>query len=368
MQQATQATQANTTIAPELEEINLQEAVENMMLVLNSKEKEVLIRRFSLKNNPKETLDSIWKRFSITRERVRQIEWNALNKLRRTAHSSQLRFVNKEAENVLAENWWVMLEDELVAEILNRLWKKDSELEWNMIKLSLSVDVEIEKNNKSKTLYPSWRFIEIKLSDIDTITNSVFDILKKKWNVVNTDWVISSVLSLNLFKNKRPTDKLITSCLKVDARIHRVDDSWGLMEWRDVNPKSIRDKAKIILKKNWKPMHFIEIANKIASIWFKKRSVTVQAVHNELIKYEDFVLVWRGIYWLSDWWMVSGSVSDVIESVLNEAWGPMAKHDIVSRVQELREVKVWTISLNLQKNPTFIRVGRAMYALSKHIS
>jgi len=49
---------ANANTA-QLNQIDLQAAVEDMMLVLNSKEKEVLIRRFSLNNDPKETLDSI---------------------------------------------------------------------------------------------------------------------------------------------------------------------------------------------------------------------------------------------------------------------------------------------------------------------
>ena len=335
------------------------------MLVLNNKEKEVLIRRFSLNSNPKETLDSIWKRFSITRERVRQIEWNALNKLRRTAHSSQLRFVNKEAENILAENGWVMWEDDLVAAILNRLWKESSFLEWNMIRLSLSVDTEIEKNNKSKILFSSWRFVEIKLTDIETITNAAYSLLKNRASIATDEWIVSSILDLSLFKNKRPTEKLIISSLKTDSRIHRNTEWWGLMEWRSVNPKSIKDKAKIVLQKSGTALHFIDIANKISEIWFKKRSVTVQAVHNELIKYSDFVLVWRGVYWLKDWWMISWSVSDVIENVLRENKEPMVKYKIVREVQKLRDVKVWTISLNLQKNSRFIRVGRAMYSLKK---
>ncbi len=355
---------ANANTA-QLNQIDLQAAVEDMMLVLNSKEKEVLIRRFSLNNDPKETLDSIWKRFSITRERVRQIEWNALNKLRRTAHSSQLRFINKEAENILADSGWVMREEDLVASILNKLWKDNLFLEWNMIRLSLSVDTEIEKNNKSKTLLPSWRFMEIKLSDIETITNAAFNLLKKKGDVSWDEWVVSSILELSLFKNKRPTDKLIISSLNTDSRIHRNWEWWGLMEWRSVNPKSIKDKAKIVLQKEKLPLHFVDIANSIAEVWFKKRSVTIQAVHNELIKYDDFVLVWRWIYWLKEWWMISWSVSDVIENVLEDNKDPMVKYKIVREVQKLRDVKVWTISLNLQKNPRFIRVGRAMYTLKR---
>lgn len=356
----------STVVTPwiPLSQINLQTAVEDMMLVLNVKEKEVLVRRFSLQNNPRETLDSIWKKFSITRERVRQIEWNALSKLRRTAHSSQLKFVNKEAETVLSDNGGVILEEDLIASILNSLWQ-DSELEWNMIRLSLSVDIELAKNSKSKYFYPSWRFNEIKILDIETITNAAYELLAGKWEVSSDEWIVSSVLNLNLFKNRRPTEKLILSCLKIDSRIHKISEWWGLMEWRNINPKSIRDKASIILQKENGPLHFIEIANKVAEIWFRKKSVTIQAVHNELIKYDDFVLVWRWVYGLKWWWMMSWSVSDVIEAVIKQNWEPMAKHEIVSKVQQLRDVKIWTISLNLQNNNKFVRVGRAVYDVQK---
>lgn len=350
---------------PLMQQIDLQLAINNMMMVLNSKEKEVLTRRFSLNTKPKETLDAIWKRFSITRERVRQIEGNALNKLRRTVHSSQLRFINQEAENVLAENWWVILESDLVAQILNKLWKENSEMEWNMIRLSLSVDTEIEKNSKNKTLFPSWRFVEIKLSDVEVITNAAYKLLKKRGEVSSSLWIASQILAMNLFKNKRPTERLIISCLNIDSRVHLGDNWWGLLEWRSINPKSIKDKAKIVLLKEWKPLHFIEIANRIWDVGFRKKQVTIQAVHNELIKYDDFVLVWRGIYWLIEWWLVSWSVSDVIADVLSRSKEPLPKYEIVKQVQELRDVKIWTISLNLQKNDLFMRVGRAMYVLKK---
>lgn len=342
--------------------INVQEALENMMLVLNPKEKEVLVRRFSLNNKPKETLEKIWQKFSITRERVRQIENNALNKLRRVVKSSNLRFINKEAERIIIENWWAIPENELMAELLNKLWK-EKWIEWNMIKLSLNVDTEIVKSDKTNTHQTFWRFVEIKLSDIQKITNSAYKILKKKWAIVSDEWIVSSITMMNLFQNRRPTPKFILSSLKIDSRIHKNEEWWGLMEWRFVNPKSIKDKAIIILKKEWKPLHFIDIANWIWAIWFSKKNVTTQAVHNELIRYDDFVLVWRWMYWLKEWWMISWSVADVIERIIKENRKPMKKQDIVDEVQKVRDVKIWTISLNLQKNEKFVRVWRATYTL-----
>ena len=176
------------------------------------------------------------------------------------------------------------------------------------------------------------------------------------------DQIISAVKNFNLFKGKSVSSKLIISCLKTDKRARNVEKGWGLMEWRHVNPRSIRDKAIIVLGKANKPLHFVEIANKIAETGFDKKVVTVQAVHNELIRYDQFVLVGRGLYALSSWGYEPGTVADVIEKLL-EKNGAMPKKKIVEMVLKQRKVKIGTISLNLQKNPHFIRVGRAVYDL-----
>jgi RNA polymerase primary sigma factor len=64
--------------------INLIDVVEDMFMVLTPKEKDVIVKRFCLDNKPKQTLEKIGQSFSVTRERVRQIEKIALGKLRRT--------------------------------------------------------------------------------------------------------------------------------------------------------------------------------------------------------------------------------------------------------------------------------------------
>ena len=138
------------------------------------------------------------------------------------------------------------------------------------------------------------------------------------------------------------------------------------MSWRHINPRSIRDKAYIILKESKKPLHFIEIANEISEANFDKKVVTTQAVHNELIRYDQFVLVGRGLYALKEWGFKKGTVADVIEDLLDKK-SPMSKQDIIKGVLKQRQVKKGTISLNLQKNDHFVRVGRAMYALDKSL-
>ncbi|NIA02451.1 MAG: hypothetical protein GWP15_03635, partial [Nitrospirae bacterium] len=159
-------------------------------------------------------------------------------------------------------------------------------------------------------------------------------------------------------------DPMIISCLEVDKRLKRTEDGFGLMVWRHINPRSIRDKAYIVLKKEKDPLHFVEIANKITEASFDKKVVTTQAVHNELIRYDQFVLVGRGLYTLKEFGFSKGTVADVIEGLLKKK-SPMKKQEIIEGVLKQRQVKKGTISLNLQKNPQFVRVGRAVYQLAK---
>lgn len=340
-------------------QFNLQDMISDLFLVLTEKEREVIKRRFSLTGQTRQTLEKIGKHFNVTRERVRQIESIALSKLRRTVGTTKLDEVNQMAKGILRVHGGVMLEDNLIAAVLKRL-PNASSLDGHILKLSLTVDSELAYNGRSGTFKPFWRFSTLNLKDIQIIIDSVVKILKRRGGCMQESEIISAVQALNLFQDRKPSDELIISCLSVDARLKKIEDGWGLTEWRFVRPRSIRDKVEIILKKVGKPLHFVDIANKIKEAHFDHKNVTIQAVHNELIRYPQFVLVGRGLYALREWGYEPGTVADVIERILQEK-GPLTKKEIISEVGKQRNVKVGTISLNLQKMPYFVRVGRAVY-------
>ncbi len=341
--------------------LNLKEVIDDMFLVLTEKEKDVIIKRFSLNNKPRQTLDKIGKHYSVTRERIRQIENIALSKLRRTVGNTKLRLINRLAKDFILREGGMILESEIINEILQNIYT-NSQIDGKIIVLSLNCDVELQKSDRTSTSEPFWSLKEISFSDISKITEASIVILKKSGDVMTEEQIIAGVQGMDLFKGKTLVGKLIISCLKADKRLRKVEGKWGLMEWRHVNPRSIRDKAAIVLEKSEKPLHFVEIANRISETGFDRKVVTVQAVHNELIRYPQFVLVGRGLYALAKWGYEPGTVADVIERLLKKN-GPMTKKQIVEQVLDQRTVKIGTISLNLQKNPHFIRVGRAVYDL-----
>ena len=111
-------------------------------------------------------------------------------------------------------------------------------------------------------------------------------------------------------------------------------------------------------------MHFSDIAKEISESNFKRKNVTVQAIHNELIKDDRFVLIGRGIYALSSWGYKKGTISDIIKSILAKSDKPLSREEIVKQVLKVRKVKETTILLNLQNKALFKKVDKNSYTLA----
>jgi RNA polymerase primary sigma factor len=71
--------------------INLREQIEDAFKDLSEKETQVLKMRFGLSNERESTLEEVGKKFNVTRERIRQIESRALQKLKGHPLSEKLR-------------------------------------------------------------------------------------------------------------------------------------------------------------------------------------------------------------------------------------------------------------------------------------
>lgn len=356
---ATQTSTSTTQGSKQLV-VDLDELLSNLFMVLTDKEATVIKKRFALQGNSKQTLEKIGKHFNVTRERIRQIESIALSKLRRTVRTTRLDEVNEVAKLVLQAHGGLMSEDNLVSEVLQKIQNGD-QMDGAILRLAFSIDTHLQRGSKSNTFRPFWRLDSLAMQDIQMIVNNVVKILKKRKSCMQTEEIVSAIQALNLFEGRVPSNELIRSALTVDERLREISEGWGLTEWRFVRPRSIRDKVEIILKKTGEPLHFMEIANRIREADFDHKNVTIQAVHNELIRYPQFVLVGRGLYALKEWGYEPGTVADVIEAILKDK-GPLSKKEIIAEVAKQRTVKVGTISLNLQKMPYFTRVGRAVYS------
>ncbi len=344
---------ASTTQVQDIEKIDFSELMPRLLNLLTKKERDIIGRRFSLNDATRETLDRIGQSYSITRERVRQIETVALKKLARISMDPSMRAIHNLAFGILVEHGKVMSEDLLVSQMLKSL-QNPKNIDVNAMKLAMRVSDKLIKHEKNQFFRPFWRAGDISIGEIKSAIKEIQKNLRKHGDVLNVEDLAVP------FKSRYPR-AFIGSVLEIDRNFLHTEDGWGLTSWRFINPKSIKDKILISLRDIEKPLHFTDIIEHVLNDFNSQKSVTPQAVHNELIRHQEFVLVGRGLYGLDEWGLAAGTVCDVIKSVFEENDGALKRQEIIEKVLAKREIRLGTISLNLQKYPFFKRVGRAVY-------
>jgi len=73
----------------QLRDQNLLNEVGNLLTVLDEREKKIIFSRFGLGGEKPQTLDEVGKKFRVTRERIRQLQQIALQKLRRALQKKE---------------------------------------------------------------------------------------------------------------------------------------------------------------------------------------------------------------------------------------------------------------------------------------
>ncbi|MCL2280868.1 hypothetical protein FWC31_03205 [Candidatus Saccharibacteria bacterium] len=324
------------------------------------REREVIERRFGL-TGTRETLESVGETLGITRERVRQIEKATLIRTKISLDDSKnLAFdaVEMEIVKALHELGRAAKTDILAEKLLGASDIKARGVITFLAELSNKMVVTTENDR----YYPA-----IVLSDdkedktIKQSVDKIVDALKKHGEPTSKDGLFKLISSIGL-KYEHPDET--AAIASISKQIASLDGKWGLIKWPLVNPRNIRDKIYIVLQQAGKPTHFSDIAIAVKSQNFRRNNVTEQAIHNELIKDDRFILVGRGIYALSEWGYKKGSITDVIRDILKEE-SPLHREEIVRRVLKVRQVREATILLNLQNQKEFKRVAKAQYALDE---
>ena len=315
-------------------ELNYKQISSELLKLLSQKQREVISRRFGLEGGERETLESIGKDFSVTRERVRQIEGDGFLKLEESQNKYQK--VSQYFDQYFKKNGGLKREDLALADLGGDNLK-------NQVFFLLTLDKTLERLSENEDLYPLW-----------TQGKNYLFLIKKNLDLIH-DKLKKSGKPLKLKELVPVSQNALVSLLEASKKIQRSPEGlYGLKEWPEINPKRIKDKAYLVFKKEKKPLHFSKVANLIpASL--------PQTVHNELIKDPRFILVGRGIYALDEWGYEKGVVRDVIGKVLKEAGKPLAREDILKKVLGQRLVKENTVLLNLGNRKYFKKDSGGCY-------
>lgn len=328
----------------------------SLKIIEQDREKEIISRRFGLKGN-KETLEQIGEMLSITRERVRQLEKAILIRLQICAEEGEIPELAP-AEKLLIRNLTEMGRVARLSDLADKIYGREStgpeKSEIYFIATFSQNLTVVEENDRY--------YMAVGIADygdsreIRHRVDEIVEVIRKNKEPMTLDELD------NVLNYEHPDH--IKAVASISKQLATLNGVWGLAKWPSVNPKNIRDKIFVILEAKKEPMHFSEIAKEIRESNFKRKNVTVQAIHNELIKDDRFVLIGRGIYALSAWGYKKGTIAEIIQSILKKADKPLTREEIVKHVLHVRKVKETTILLNLQNKKLFKKVGKNSYTLA----
>lgn len=326
----------------------------SLNIIEQEREREIISRRYGLKG-AKETLEQIGDMLSITRERVRQLEKAVLIRLRIEAEDGKIPTLAS-AEKLLIRTLTEMGRVARISSLADRIYGgKSTKRNHAFIAFIAEISPNLTYVPDSDRYHESIGIADY--GDDKTIKSRVDDII----SIIKNNKSPMTIDELDEKLDYEHPDH-IRAVASVSKSLASLGDLWGLAKWPAVNPKNIRDKIYVILEANKEPMHFSDIAESIRMSNFRRKNVTVQAIHNELIKDSRFVLIGRGIYALDTWGYKKGTVSEIIADIL-KAESPLTREEIVRRVLLVRKVKETTILLNLQNKDYFVKADKNSYRL-----
>ncbi|MEJ0021065.1 MAG: sigma factor-like helix-turn-helix DNA-binding protein [Candidatus Doudnabacteria bacterium] len=338
--------------------------VNELMGSLKERDKEILSKRFGLSGSEIETLEAIGKKHNLTRERVRQIEKDSLNTLKKKhqgAHEKALQLIFE----TITEHGNFMSEELLMQIILQN--KPDQE-EMNAVKFLLYLGEQFQNFKESPEFFESWYIIGFDFAKLDRIIKEYTAILESEGHVLTELSLHQRFKQTSYFKEHELelNDRVLHSYLNASKAIQiNPFDEIGLKHWSDVKPRDVGDKAYLVMRHHKKPEHYSVITKLINDNKFDNRVAYQETVHNELIKDIRFVLIGRGIYALSEWGYTKGVVADVIREILKSFGRPLTRDEIITEVMKRRLVKRNTILVGLSNRKNFQKVGKDKYALSQ---
>lgn len=329
---------------------------------LTDRAEDVITSRYGLGGQTEaETLESIGERYDITRERVRQIEADALKQMRDSDTFNSQQEALAELEELLHELGVILRENTFLNEVSGR---KSTQ---NHVFLLLDLDGRFTRERSDDHFHHRWH--------VDSrVASAIHSALQDLHDALSLDELISEMEMLERLLERienMPSDHehhmededVLRRWLEISRKIDENPlGEWGHADSPNVSVKGVRDYAYLVIRQHGSPMHFREVTERISKMFDKEAHEAT--THNELIKDDRFVLVGRGLYALKEWGYMTGVVREVIEKILAEE-GPMTRDEIVDRVLDERFVKPNTVVVNLQDNDHFQKNEDGKYELAK---
>lgn len=326
-----------------LESSRVNNLIKTCLAGLSSRQKEVLEGRYGLDNSTTLTLAELGSRYGLTRERVRQIESLGLKAAQSKADGQEFGSFITTVASVLKNNGGLRREDLLIEDLAGVS-------QTNRLKFLLEICGKFKYSKDGKDYHPYFYLAD---ADHKRVGSFVSYLLK---NADRENFAASFAASA---KSLGISDSAARNYASVSKKVSmNTYGDLGLSEWAEINPKTARDWAYLVLKKEQKPLHFTDIAKMVTDL--RKKQAHAPTIHNELIKDEKFVLVGKGTYTLKEFGVIPGTAREIIHHFLKKQ-GPLKASDVVKMVLKERLFKENTVLINLQNRKNFKRLDDGRY-------
>tara|TARA_Y100000310_G_scaffold10036_1_gene10745 strand:+ start:3532 stop:4563 length:1032 start_codon:yes stop_codon:yes gene_type:complete len=333
---------------------NLKDLLENLIQTLSKRSADIVRRRFGLSVKTPQTLEHIGNLYNITRERVRQIECDSFSRLRK---QNEFKKLDKTLNNIK-----IIFDDQGGVISESRLLKEFIKEHKNQIIFLLKLTPKFHYYKEQEKVKSIWTTHPKYCDLIQQIINNLIQINEEKKQLFAQNEIFA-IIKQHPLLNLKLTNQAILSYLDATKLIEQNNfGEYGPIHWPEVNPRGVKDKAYIVLKRSSQPLHFRQIAHKINTN-FGKKTIVDQTVHNELIKDPRFVLVGRGLYALEEHGFEPGTVADIVISKLKKSNKPLSRAKLIKQVQKQRLVHPNTILLSIKTSSKIKRLSNNKYAL-----
>ena len=326
-----------------------------MLACLPKRSATILEKRFGLgKSGKRFTLEAIGDSYGITRERVRQIESDGLNRIRKSGEFGNLEPLFAGFTEYIKQQGGIVAQDQLFSRF------SDGGVSSEEVRFLLTLHPHVIYRGESDIWHSRWGLDGVLMDSIEHVLQRISDIVKSKEGTVAYDEIADMMRrEVGAESIPTPSNAVLSSYVAISKQVGKnYFDRWGHTSSSLVRPRGVRDLAYLVFQQTGAPMHFSTAADHIRKV-AAPRHVHAQTVHNELIKDKRFVLVGRGMYGLAEWGYEPGTVQDIIARVLSI--GPLSKDELVKKVLDKRQVKENTILINLQNRTYFKKFPNGTY-------
>ncbi|MBI3572878.1 MAG: hypothetical protein HY092_01620 [Candidatus Kerfeldbacteria bacterium] len=349
-----------------LEHFNPLEVVNELFRQLSAKEADVLRRRFGLIKPETETLEDIGQSYHVTRERVRQIQRWAIERLKTaTASKHIMHTLDTAIESILEQHGGLLAEEDLLRGLHGHVEETPMVRAATLFLLHELLGGKFSRI-VSRQYKPFWKSRLVNELLLSSAIEQAKNILRQRNQPISREQLLEAMQQTPWWQEhtNELTPNAVLSYLNVATDIeHNPFHEYGLRTWGSIVPKRMNDKILLVMRKHGQPMHFQEITQRINETGFDRRQAYPPTVHNELILNQEYVLVGRGIYALKEWGYKPGVVADVIVDILKASPEPLSRDNIVEKVLTQRLVKRNTIYLALTNKSLFTRQPDGRYGL-----